>query len=305
MHEIIIVPENSGQRLDKFIADAGLELSRSQAHQLIEKQNIKVNKRASKPSYILKTDDRIEIDAPKPQPIDAKPQDIPVEIIYQDDDIAVINKPSGLVVHPAPGNYDKTLVNALLYHLNNLSGIGGKLRPGIVHRLDRDTSGIMIVAKNDKAHASLSHQLKERKIEKIYKAIVHGRLNQLSGRIETSFGRHPGDRKKMSTLKNASGTRLAISEFEVEENYKDYTLVKVRIITGRTHQIRVHMSHIKHPVVGDALYGKKKEKIHVGRQMLHAYSLGFIHPSTNKHMSFKADLPLDFTEFLDKIKKIS
>ena len=276
-----------GDRLDVVLSRDG-EISRSRAAALIKDGCVSVNGRTEiKASYKTQTGETILLDLPEVKPAKAEAQDIPLEILYQDAHLAVVVKPCGMVVHPAAGNDDGTLVNALLYHLDSLSGIGGEMRPGIVHRLDKDTSGLMLVAKDDKTHAALSSQLAARQMEKHYRAIVYGKMKEPSGEIEKPIGRSKTDRKKMAVDEDG---RWAKTEWKVLREYSDRTLLDVHIITGRTHQIRVHMASIGHPVLGDVLYGHKRMP-NAERLMLHAYSLEFTHPETGERMKFIAPCP--------------
>ena len=276
-----------GERLDVTLSRDG-ELSRSRAAALIKEGRAMVNGRTEdKPSFKAEIGARIVLDLPDIKPARAEAQDIPLEILYQDAHLAVVVKPCGMVVHPAAGNDDGTLVNALLYHLDSLSGIGGEMRPGIVHRLDKDTSGLMLVAKDDSTHAALSRQLAERQMEKHYRAVVYGKMKEPEGVIEKPIGRSKTDRKKMAVDENG---RWAKTEWRVLRQESDRALLDVHIITGRTHQIRVHMASIGHPVLGDALYGHKRMPS-ADRLMLHAYSLAFTHPATGERMTFTAPCP--------------
>ncbi|MBM7556045.1 RluA family pseudouridine synthase [Halanaerobacter jeridensis] len=295
---ITVNKEVIDQRIDKFLAEQFSDFSRSYIQKLIDEGNILINEEEVKKSYTLKLNDVVQLNIPEAETIDLKPQNIPLDIIYEDDDILVVNKQSDLVVHPAPGHPDGTLVNALLYHCDNLAGISGVKRPGIVHRLDKDTTGALVAAKTDKAQQSLSQQFKERKTKKIYWALVEGHVKHQKAKIDAAVGRDPKDRKKMAvTSKNS---KKAISKFEVIDYYDDYTLVEVELITGRTHQIRVHFDYIGHPVVGDNLYGFNKSNLDVDRQMLHAKELGFYHPRTEQWHEFKAELKADMEELLIK-----
>ncbi len=277
----------NGERLDVLLSADG-ELSRSRAAALIKEGCVKVGERAEKkPSYKTEPGAVILLDMPEVRPAKAEAQDIPLEILYQDEHLAVVVKPCGMVVHPAAGNDDGTLVNALLYHLDSLSGIGGEMRPGIVHRLDKDTSGLMLVAKDDQTHAALSEQLSNRQMEKHYRAMVYGKMKEPEGVIEKPIGRSKTDRKKMAVDENG---RWAKTEWKVLKEYADRTLLDVHIITGRTHQIRVHMASVGHPVLGDPLYGHKRMP-DAPRLMLHAYSLEFTHPATGERMRFTAPCP--------------
>lgn len=290
--------EDEGKRIDVFLA-AELDYTRSYIKKLIVDGLVFVNGKTVKPSYKVKENDEVVVNIPEAEKIDVLPENIPLDILYEDDDIIVINKPQGMVVHPAPGNYSGTLVNALLYHCKNLSGINGILRPGIVHRLDKDTSGVMVIAKNDKAHISLSNQIKERSVFKKYVAIVEGVIKDEEGKIETLIGRHPVDRKKMAVIEDG---RYALTLYKVLERFKENTLVEVVIKTGRTHQIRVHMAYIGHPVVGDHVYGFKKQKFKLEGQALHSRVLGFIHPTKGVYMEFEAPLPEYFKKLIEILR---
>lgn len=299
MENIIVGEENI--RLDSYIAGKYKDLSRTMIQKLIENGEILVNGQKKKISYKVNINDKISINIPEPEKTDLKAQDIPLEIIYEDNDIIVVNKPKGMVVHPANGNPDGTLVNAIMaISKNSLSGIGGKIRPGIVHRLDKDTSGIIIVAKNDKAHINLSKQIKDREVKKIYIALVKGSVNENEATIDMPIGRSTKDRKKMAVRKDG---KQAITHFKVLKRYLNYTLLEVKIDTGRTHQIRVHMAEIGHPVVGDIVYSKGKNEFGVVGQMLHAKSLDFTHPTTGKKMHLEAELPQYFKEVIEKLDK--
>ncbi len=277
----------NGERLDVTLSKDG-ELSRSRAAALIKEGSVTVNGRTEdKPSFKAENGAVILLDLPEVKPAKAEAQDIPLTILYQDEHLAVVVKPCGMVVHPAAGNNDGTLVNALLFHLNSLSGIGGEMRPGIVHRLDKDTSGLMLVAKDDQTHAALSRQLSDRQMEKHYRALVYGKMKEQEGVIEKPIGRSKTDRKKMAVDENG---RWAKTEWKALREYPDRTLLDVHIITGRTHQIRVHMASIGHPVLGDPLYGHKHMPP-AGRLMLHAYSLAFTHPATGERLQFSAPCP--------------
>lgn len=300
--EYIITPEQKGRRLDQFLPSIReLNLSRSQAKKLIEDGFVTVNKQLSEPSYKIKLDDRIKISIPPPKEISARAENLPLNIVYEDKDLIVVNKRKGMVVHPAPGNYSGTLVNALLFHCGHLASLGAPLRPGIVHRLDKDTSGLMVVAKNDAAYLSLARQIKDRTVEKTYLALVHGRISNNAGMIEARIGRHPIHRKKMAVIEKTGRSREALTYYKVLERFKNYTLVEVKIKTGRTHQIRVHMNYIGHAVVGDPTYGKRREDFPVSGQLLHASKLGFIHPGSGKFVEFEAEPPAEMQEILQKI----
>ncbi len=299
MENIIVNEEDL--RLDTYISSKYENLSRTMIQKLIEDGNVLVNDKPKKISYKIKMGDNIKIYFPEAKEVDIKPQEIPLEIIYEDNDIIVVNKPKGLVVHPANGNPDGTLVNAIMALCkNSLSGIGGEIRPGIVHRLDKDTSGLLIVAKNDLAHINLSNQIKERQVKKIYIALVRGIIKEDYATINMPIGRSTVDRKKMAVRKDG---KEAITHFKVLKRYKNYTLLEIKIDTGRTHQIRVHMAEIGHPVVGDMVYSNGKNEFDVKGQMLHAKSLDFKHPITGKEMHLEAEVPEYFKEVLKKLER--
>ena len=293
--------ESKNQRLDAFLASSLDGLTRSQATRLIESGEVAVNGRAVSKSYKLAGGEDIAVTLPEPEPVEAVPQDIPLDVVYEDADVIVINKPSGMVVHPAPGHPDGTLVNALLYHCaGTLSGIGGALRPGIVHRIDRDTSGLIIAAKNDAAHQYLSAQLADHTLARTYECIVVGALREDRGTVDAPIARHPADRKRMAVV---AGGREAVTHWEVIARYPGYTHVRCRLETGRTHQIRVHMAYIGHPILGDTVYGAKKEVPGLTGQCLHAVGLRFLHPRTHEVMELSCPLPEEFTRMLQKIRK--
>lgn len=294
--ETIVVKEGN-IRLDVYISQNFQELSRTMIQKLNESGDVQVNGVKKKLSYKVQVGDNITIHIPEVKETNLKPQEIPIEVIYEDDDIIVVNKPKGLVVHPANGNPDGTLVNAIMAMCKeSLSGIGGELRPGIVHRLDKDTSGLLIVAKNDKAHIAMSEQIKDRKVKKIYIALVRGVIGEDEATIDMPIGRSTKDRKKMAVTKNG---KQAITHFRVLKRYPKYTLLKIKIDTGRTHQIRVHMAEVGHPVIGDTMYSNGKNSFGVEGQMLHARSLEFAHPITGKTMHLIAELPQYFKEILE------
>ena len=301
----ILLCEQDGVRLDKFIAEASVGLSRSAAVSLIENKGVTVNKQTvTEKKQKIKAGDRVEVIIPDPVPYEAKAENIPLDIIYEDNDLLVVNKPKGMVVHPAAGNYEGTLVNALLYHCgNSLSGINGVMRPGIVHRIDKDTSGLLMVAKNDNAHASLAAQIKEHSFTRKYEAVVFGNLKDDTGTVDAPIGRNPNDRKKMCVTERNS--KNAVTHYRVISRYKGYTHIRCQLETGRTHQIRVHMAYLGHPVAGDPVYGVKHEKVDFNGQCLHAKKIGFVHPATGKYMEFDSDLPMYFKEFLTKLQRIS
>ena len=301
--EIIKINEESvGKRIDSFIPSIKKDISRSMVQKLIKEENIKVNGKETKHSYKLKLNDEIEISIPEAKEIDLKAQDIPLNIIYEDDDIIVINKPKGMVVHPANGNPDGTLVNAIMAICkDSLSGIGGEIRPGIVHRLDKDTSGAIIVAKNDKAHVNLSEQLKEHKVKKTYLALVRGIIKENEATINMPISRSNKDRKKMDVNKEG---KEAITHFKVLGRYKNkYTLLQINLETGRTHQIRVHLSYIGYPIIGDEVYSNGKNEWGIKGQCLHAWKLEFIHPITKEKISLEAEIPEYLKNILKKLEE--
>lgn len=292
------VSENEkNQRLDKFLSDVIEDMSRTQLQDLIEKNNVFVNNGPTKSNYKLKVNDEIMIKVPEPEVYDVVPKDLNLEIVYEDAYVAIVNKPSGMVVHPAPGSYEDTLVHGLMYQIKDLSGINGVLRPGIVHRIDKDTSGLLMVAKNDIAHESLVNQLVDKSVTREYVALVHGVIEHNLGKIDAPIGRDPHDRKKMAV---AEGGKNAVTHFQVLKRYKEFTLVKCILETGRTHQIRVHMKYINHPVAGDPYYGPKKVMGTEG-QYLHAKTIGFTHPHTKERMEFSSELPATFQKLLDEL----
>ena len=301
MSEIRVTAAEPG-RIDKIIADGGAGISRSMAARLCEGGRVNISGKAVSKNHKVSAGDEIVIDMPKAEKIEAVPQNIPLDIVYEDDDVIVVNKPQGMVVHPAAGNADGTLVNALMYHCGgSLSGINGVIRPGIVHRIDKDTSGLLAAAKNDTAHNSLAAQLKERKALRKYIALVNGNIKEDEFTISKPLGRNPTDRKKMAVT---AGGREAVTHVKVLERFGQYTLAECVLETGRTHQIRVHMASIGHSIVGDKTYGIKKEKFNLNGQLLHAATIGFVHPRTGELMEFSADLPDYFKAVLDRLKKI-
>lgn len=300
--ECIVAEEQKGQRIDQFLSRLPeLGLSRSQVHRLIASGNVRINREIPKPSYKVKFNDRIAVIIPPPPELTVKGKNLPLDIVYEDDDIIVVNKSKGMVVHPAPGNYSGTLVNALLFHCGHLATLGAPLRPGIVHRLDKDTSGLLVAAKNDAAYHSLAAQFRDRTVEKTYLALVHGSIKNPEGMVEARIGRHPFHRKKMTVLKTQKG-REALTHYKVIERFKRYALVEVKIKTGRTHQIRVHLSFIGHPLVGDPTYGGKREGLKVSGQLLVAQKLAFTHPRTGKRMQFEVNMPEQMREFISLIR---
>jgi len=293
--------ENAGQRLDSFLAAGMEELTRSAAQRLIEEGRVSVNGRPAAKSYKIVGGETVQVDLPEPEITDVVAQDIPLDVVYEDDDVIVVNKPVGLVVHPAPGHPDGTLVNALLHHCgDSLSGIGGEKRPGIVHRIDRDTSGLIIAAKNDLAHQALAAQLQDHTLARTYEAVVIGNLRQDTGTVDAPIGRHHTDRKKMAVTDH--GGRNAVTHYEVLERYQGYTYVRCRLETGRTHQIRVHMAHIGHPIYGDTVYGAKKSAPGMTGQCLHAVGLRFIHPRTGEPVEVSCGLNEEFERLLRKLR---
>lgn len=290
--------EDAGTRADVFLA-AKLGVSRSNMQKLLEDGRVKRGEKIIKANYKVRAGGMFVVDIPEPEPIEAVPENIPLDIIYEDDDVVVLNKARGMVVHPAPGNYTGTLVNALLYHCSNLSGINSAIRPGIVHRLDKDTSGIMIVAKNDAAHISLSQQIQSKTAVRTYLAVVRGNIKTDSGTIETQIARDKTDRKKMAVVKE--GGRDAITDYEVLERFGKYTLVRCKLRTGRTHQIRVHMEYLGYPLVGDPKYSPMKTPFGIKGQALHSHTLEFTHPRTGERMKFEAPLPEDMHKIITRL----
>lgn len=300
--EILTVSEEfASERIDKFLSLSMENMSRSAAQKLIDDGNVRVNFIIVTKNYKVKAGDKVVVVVPQPKILEAKPENIPLDIRYEDNDLLVVNKPKGMVVHPAAGNFDGTLVNALLYHCKgSLSGIGGVIRPGIVHRIDKDTSGLLIVAKNDMAHVSLAEQIKAHSFTRQYQSVVYGRFKTPEGTVDAPIGRHSTDRKKMTvTTKNSKN---AVTHYKVIEEYKDFTHLGLKLETGRTHQIRVHMSYIGHPVAGDGVYGPKKVIDYLGGQCLHAGLIGFKHPRTREYIEIESELPEYFTDFLRRIK---
>lgn len=302
-YDLIITREQQKARIDVFLSRA-TGISRSQVEKLISAGNVKVNNQATKSGYRVKQDDRVIVRIPEPKELSAKPQQLPLDIIYEDKDIIVINKQRGIVVHPAVGNPEGTLVNALLYHCKDLSAVGGCIRPGVVHRLDKDTSGLIVFAKNNEAHLNLSRQIKDRNIKKTYLALVYGQLKSAEGTIDQPLGRNPVNRKKISVIRASNlKKRDAITSYKVVRKFKDYSLLELDLKTGRTHQIRVHLSFIGHPIVGDGVYSGKTNEFGVNGQLLHAYKLEFDHPITGRHLEFKAEIPEEFRSVLERISK--
>jgi len=303
VYEIEIDGEQQGTRIDLVLASALEETSRSFIQKLFEKEKIKVNDElCTSKKYKVKSGDRIELTIPEPEILTVEAEDIPLDIVYEDDDVLVVNKPKGMVVHPAVGNYNGTLVNAIMFHCGErLSSINGVIRPGIVHRIDKDTSGLLMIAKNDMAHESLSRQLADHSITRRYQALVYHNFKEEEGTVDAPIGRDPKNRLRQAvTLQNS---KRAVTHYKVLQRFGAYTLIEAKLETGRTHQIRVHMSHIKHPLVGDPVYGPKKQTINVEGQMLHAKVLGFVHPRTGEYMEFDSPLPEYFETILQRLRK--
>ncbi|MBE7038106.1 MAG: RluA family pseudouridine synthase [Ruminococcaceae bacterium] len=300
MERISVICDTDNIRLDKFIKIENL--TRSALQKLIDENKVLINGNVQKASYKLKCGDEIEILYDEPKELDVEAEDIPLNIIYEDEHLLVVNKEQNMVVHPAAGNYSGTLVNALLYHCKGkLSGINGVIRPGIVHRIDKDTSGLLVVAKTNKAHLSLAEQIKEKSVKRSYVCIANGVIQNNKGMVDAPIGRHPSERKKMAvTDKNSKN---AVTHFEVIERFQNYTFLTCRLETGRTHQIRVHLKYIGHPVLGDPLYGPKKNEFNLTGQILHAKTLGFVHPQTGDYMEFDSEIPDYFNNILNSIKE--
>lgn len=298
MNKISIVCEDGPQRVDKFIA-SNTNKSRGEVQKYFTESTVLINGKVAKPSQSVKSGDLVEFETLEIVESTIEKQNIPLEIVYEDSDVIVVNKPSGMVVHPANGHYKDTLVNALMYHCTDLSTINGEIRPGIVHRIDKDTSGLLVACKNDLSHNSIAAQLKEKTSTRKYVAIVYGNFEHNYGKIDAPIARDPQNRLKMAVVK---GGKESITTFKVLERYGDYTLLELKLETGRTHQIRVHMAYIGHPVLGDPLYGPKKV-IGINGQYLHAKTLGFVHPRTNEYMEFNSELPDFFQEMIEEIKK--
>ena len=298
---IKITVEESGERIDALLARCVADLTRSAAQKLLDGGEVSVNGKAVKKNYKCVSGDVIEFSPPEVEDAELTPQDIPLDIVFEDGDVIVINKPRGMVVHPAAGHQDGTLVNALMHYCgDSLSGIGGEKRPGIVHRIDKDTSGLLIVAKNDLAHLGLSAQLSDRSLSRVYEAIVKGRLRDDCGTVDAPIGRHPTDRKRMAVTEKNS--RPAVTHWEVIDRYGAYTHLRCRLETGRTHQIRVHMAYINHPIAGDPVYGVKKPELGLTSQCLHARELTFTHPRTGEEMTFTTPLPEEFRKALARLR---
>ncbi|MGM9925301.1 MAG: RluA family pseudouridine synthase [Bacillus sp. (in: firmicutes)] len=297
----IVSEEHKGDRLDKFISVVDEQFSRTQAQLLIKEGNVHVNGKSVKTNYKCQVGDEVAIDVPEPVELDIKAEEMDLDVYYEDADVLVVNKPKGMVVHPAPGHTSGTLVNGLMAHCKDLSGINGVMRPGIVHRIDKDTSGLLMVAKNDMAHESLVQQLVDKTVTRKYRALVHGVISHDHGTIDAPIGRDKKDRQSQTVV---SDGKAAVTHFTVIERFKDFTLVECQLETGRTHQIRVHMKYIGYPLAGDPKYGPKKT-LDIGGQALHAGVLGFVHPRTEEYLEFQAPLPEYFTKLLDKLRKSS
>lgn len=298
-----LTADREGERLDAFLARSVPDLTRSAAQRLLERGAVTLRGRAAKKNDKTRLGDSLTVCLPEPQPVDLVPQDIPLDVIYEDDDVIVVNKPVGLVVHPAPGHPDGTLVNALLYHCGtSLSGINGELRPGIVHRIDRDTSGLIVAAKNDRAHLALAAQLQDHSLYREYEAVCVGGLREDRGTVDAPIGRHPTDRKKMCV--DRKNGRPAVTHWTVLERFPGYTHIQCRLETGRTHQIRVHLASIGHPLLGDVVYGAKKPVPGLAGQCLHARRLSFVHPRTGERVTVECPLPAYFTQVLTKLRHL-
>lgn len=300
MEKLFFTIEKGGERIDKYLSEQLEDMTRSHIQKLIKENMVRVNGMTVKSNFKLSASDQIEVEIPELKEPDILPENIPLDILYEDQDILVVNKPKGMVVHPAPGHYTGTLVNAIMYHCkDNLSGINGVMRPGIVHRIDMDTTGSLLICKNDRAHQALAEQLKEHSITRKYHAIVHGRLKEDDGTIDKPIGRHPIDRKKMSV--HCTNGREAVTHYRVLKRFQQFTYIECQLETGRTHQIRVHMSSIGHPILGDQVYGPAKCPYKLQGQTLHAKVLGITHPTTGKYMEFDAPLPDYFQGLLEKM----
>ena len=299
IREFLVIDEEKGNRLDVYLASQLGDISRNYIQKIIKDKKVKVNGKEEKAKYAVKEDDKVVIEVPKPKLLEVIPQDIPIDILYEDEDLLIVNKPQDMVVHPAPGNYENTLVNAILYHCKEkLSSINGVIRPGIVHRIDKDTSGILMIAKNNNSHNFLSEQLKDHSITREYEFICHGVVKEDKITVDKPIGRNPKDRLKMAIVKDG---KRAVTHFEVIKRYDNFTHMRARLETGRTHQIRVHALSINHPLLGDPVYGPKNVKIKTKGQTLHAKKLGFIHPTSNEYVEFDSELPEYFKEIITKL----
>ena len=301
MSQIIVTPEYEGERLDKFLSIIYPSKSRTFFQNLLKDNHVQVNEKNEKSSYKVLCDDIISVTIPKAEEIQILPEDIPLDILYEDEDLLVVNKPKGMVVHPAPGHYSGTLVNAIMYHCrDSLSGINGEIRPGIVHRIDMDTTGALIVCKNDGSHQFIAQQIKDHSVTRKYCGIVAGRIKEADDVIQSTIGRHPLDRKKMAM--NVKNGKEAITHYKVLEYLNGYTYMEFQLETGRTHQIRVHMAGIGHPLLGDMIYGSGKNPYHLQGQTLHAKTIGFVHPKTGEYMEFEAPIPEYFEKMLERLR---
>lgn len=302
LQRLTVSPEEAGVRIDKYLAEQLPDITRSYLQKLLKDGSVQMNGKPVKASTKTAAGAVIELTIPEPEEPEILPEDIPLDILYEDSDVILINKPKDMVVHPAAGHYTGTLVNALMYHCKgDLSGINGVLRPGIVHRIDKDTTGVLIVCKNDKAHNALAEQLKEHSITRKYRAIVCGNLKEDEGTVDAPLGRHPQDRKKMAIVR--TGGKRAVTHYRVLERFGNYTYIECQLETGRTHQIRVHMASLGHPLLGDEVYGRVKSPFKLEGQTLHAMVLGFIHPTTGEYMEFEAPLPEYFEKLLEKLRR--
>lgn len=300
IREFLVLEEDEGDRLDVYLSNELGDMSRSYIQKIIKDKKVLVNSKIEKAKYLVKEDDKIKIEIPAPKLLEVTPQNIPIEIVYEDNDVLIVNKPQDMVVHPAPGNYDNTLVNAILYHCkDNLSSINGVIRPGIVHRIDKDTSGLLMIAKNNNSHNSLAKQLKDHSITREYEFICNGVVKDDKITVDKPIGRNPKDRLKMAVVTNG---KHAVTHFEVVKRFENFTHMKARLETGRTHQIRVHALSINHPLLGDSVYGPKNNKFKLKGQTLHAKKLGFIHPTTKEYIEFDSELPDYFKEIINKLK---
>lgn len=303
MNEVVfeILPEMAEERIDKCISSYMEDLSRSYIQKVIKDGHVFVNDTVVRANYKVKVDDQVKFVIPDSIEPDIPAQDIPLDILYEDKDILIINKPKDMVVHPAPGHYEGTLVNAIMYHCkDSLSGINGVMRPGIVHRIDKDTTGSIIVCKNDEAHNAIAEQLRTHDITRIYRAVVYGNVKDGQGTVDAPIGRHPGDRKKMAV--NEKNGKHAVTHYTVLERFGQYTYIECRLETGRTHQIRVHMASIGHPLLGDTVYSGRKPPCHLEGQVLHAMTIGFVHPGSGEYVEFEAPLPDYFEKLLDRLR---
>ena len=298
--KFLVSEEEEGDRLDVYLSNQLGDMSRSYVQKIIKDQKVKINSKVEKSKYLVKKSDEVEVEIPAPKILEVTPQDIPIDIVYEDKDFLIVNKKQGMVVHPAPGNYENTLVNAVLYHCEDkLSSINGIIRPGIVHRIDKDTSGLLMIAKNNNSHNFLAEQLKDHSITREYEFICHGVVKEDKITVDKPIGRNPKDRLKMAVVKDG---KRAVTHFEVIERFENFTHVRATLETGRTHQIRVHSLYINHPLLGDPLYGPKNSKFKLDGQTLHARKLGFIHPTTKEYVEFNSELPDYFQDIIAKLK---